>query len=205
MKAIITGGPNCGKTSLINALAGKGYQVVPEAAELAIKKMQAQGIWNPADKDCIQDLQQRILHVQIELDSKINPHQMPVFFDRSGGIEQLAYCGLYGLEVPDSIKDYMASRQFGRVYLLERVPKWSANGIRYENEQTAIAVHEALASAYEQQGYKIVRVPLFSQPQITDEKAAIKKAIEKRVEFILKDLFNGGYRNANAAFAEATA
>ncbi len=33
MKAIITGGPNCGKTSLINALAGQGYQVVPEAAE----------------------------------------------------------------------------------------------------------------------------------------------------------------------------
>jgi len=81
MRAIITGGPNCGKTSLINALAGQGYQVVPEAAELAIKQMQARGIWNPADKDCIQDLQQRILHVQIELDSRINPHQTPVFFD----------------------------------------------------------------------------------------------------------------------------
>ena len=205
MKAIITGGPNCGKTSLINALAGKGYQVVPEAAELAIKKMQAQGIWNPADKDCIQDLQQRILHVQIELDSKINPHQLPVFFDRSGGIEQLAYCRLYGLKVPEGVGAYAAKVRFSHVYLLDRVPKWSANGIRYENEQTAIAVHEALASAYQQHGYEIVRVPLFSQPQITDEKAAIKKAIEKRVEFILKDLFNGGYRNATPAFAEAKA
>src|SRR3989344_9333702 len=157
MKAIITGGPNCGKTSLINALAGQGYQVVPEAAELAIKQMQARGIWNPADKDCIQDLQQRILHVQIELDSRINPHQTPVFFDRSGGIEQIAYCGLYGLKVPNGVNSYVASHQFSRIYLLDRVPKWSANGIRYENEQTAKAVHEALAKAYTEQGYKIIR------------------------------------------------
>ncbi|MBI2040531.1 MAG: ATP-binding protein [DPANN group archaeon] len=205
MKAVITGGPNCGKTSLITAFAELGYQVVPEAAELAIKEMQAQGIWNPAKMDCIQDLQQRILDKQIELETKINHRKLPIFLDRNGGIEQLAYCGLYGLKVPDGISNYMADRQFSRVYLLERVPKWSVNGIRYENEQTAIAVHEALASAYEQHGYNVVRVPLFSQPQIADEKTAIKKAIETRVEFILKDLFNGGHNNAATALAEATA
>lgn len=199
MKAVITGGPNCGKTSLVNALADIGYQVVPEAAELAIKDMQAQGIWNPANKMCLQDLQQRLLDKQIELEEKINPHKLPIFLDRSGGIEQLAYCGLYSMKVPKGVGAYMAERQFSRVYLLERVPKWSANGIRYENEQTAVAVHEALASAYQQHGYQLVRVPLFA------EKSSVNAAIEARVEFILKDLFNGGHTNAAPVLAEATA
>ncbi len=198
MKVVITGGPNCGKTSLINALAGMGHQVVPEAAELAIGEMQSKGIWNPANNACLQDLQQKILDKQIELEAKIDNRRLPIFLDRSGGIEQVAYCGLYGLKVPDGIDTYMSSRQFSSVYLLERVPKWSANGIRYENEQTAKAVHEALAMAYEQHGYKTIHVPLFS------EKGSVREAIDARVEFILNDLFNGGHRNA-AALAEATA
>ena len=201
MEAAITGGPNCGKTSLVNALAAMGYQVVPESAELAIKDMSAEGVWNPQKKDCLQALQHRLFEKQLELEQRIDRNRIPIFFDRHGTVEQIAYCGFYGLRVSDSVKHYVANRKFDRVYLLERVPKWENNGIRYEDYETGRKIHAAIAQAYEEQGHQVVKVPLFKSAKNLNEKEAIQQAIAARAEFILKDLgVLGGYEHA-AGFA----
>ncbi|MBS3065281.1 MAG: AAA family ATPase [DPANN group archaeon] len=37
MKSIITCGPSTGKTTLVNGLSSRGYQVIPESARTEVK------------------------------------------------------------------------------------------------------------------------------------------------------------------------
>ena len=40
MKCVITGGPGCGKTSVLEALKKMGYEIVPEGARQIIEEQQ---------------------------------------------------------------------------------------------------------------------------------------------------------------------
>ena len=142
-KIVLTGGPCCGKTTLIEALAKKGHSVMDEVA----RELIAQGI-TPK----LPSFQEAIYDLQLERESVLNGL---VFLDR-GVCDCFAYANFYGNQINRSD----TQRDYSKVFLLDRFP-FEADGERVESgEGEAERIHNLIETAYLEGGYDLVRVPV---------------------------------------------
>jgi predicted ATPase len=159
MKVVITGGPCSGKTTLINSLKNRGFNVIEETAR-EILGLNCSGY----DYDKIQE---EIAIKQTERESKFKEEEI-VFLDRSL-VDVIAYGKFCGGRVPGLA--LQGAKGYSIVFLLEQFP-FEKDKIRIEkNEEEALQMHGHLISTYESLGYELIEVPAMP--------------VEKRVEFVL--------------------
>lgn len=159
----LTGGPGVGKSTLLEILAHRGYNIVPEAARLVIEREILK------DSDClpwkdIQKFQYTVSSLQFELEEAI-PKGI-VFSDR-GLIDGYAYSKIDGIKSPEIILEKGKGR-YDKVFLLDQLPNYQKDNSRREDIEKAKTIHEAIRSAYKEFEYSPIDVPVFSPEERAD-------------------------------------
>jgi len=168
-KCIITGGPGTGKTTLIQELKRRQYQVVEEIATIIIKRELEAGREHPTiDRD---KFEQEIMNEQLSAELSLNSRKIS-FLDR-GVVDGLIYYELDGLEVPQALVDHANTAHYDAVFFLDYLEFYEQTEVRTEPFDVAMKNHKLLKRTYEDFGYadKIIDVPALE--------------IEKRVDFVL--------------------
>lgn len=169
-KFIITGGPNSGKSTIIDLLSKKGHSVLTESARLIIEQRKMYP-WDDQKAFC-----DAVRHEQMRREGQIRAHI--VFLDRSL-VDPVAYAEIAYVDVDQSayknIHDALYERE---VFFLEMLPRYTLDEQRKETPEQAAAVHNRLRLVYRRLGFTLIDVPLFS----SDEDASKRL----RLEFILK-------------------
>ena len=156
----ITGGPGSGKSTLIAALSGAGFQTMPEAGRAIIRDQVAIGgnalPWG--DRSAFAEL---MLSWEMRSWREAQALSGPVIFDR-GVPDTAGYLSLCGLPVPrhflKAAQDFRYNR---RVFI---APPWAEIFIQdAERKQTfaeAEATYCAVVETYVGLGYELVELPL---------------------------------------------
>jgi predicted ATPase len=171
---ILTGGPGSGKTSVLTALALKGFLTVPEVGRKIIKEQQLMGgsALHTGDRDAFLKL---MLRYSLDDYQRMRQAKTAVFFDR--GIPDLhayakIFCHKESHQVNHAVEHYRYSQT---VFLL---PPWEEiythDTERQQDFKEAIQTYMALKEGYQHCGYTVIDIPLLS--------------IEGRVNFILKTI-----------------
>jgi len=167
---VITGGPGSGKSTLIEALAARGFNTMPEAGRTIIQDQVAIGgqalPWS--DRSAFAEL---MLSCELRSYREALRLSGPVIFDRSVP-DVMGYLRLSKLPVPSHVE--RAAHMFryhSRVFI---APPWKEIfGIDAERKQSfeeAQATYEAMVETYSALGYDLVPLPL--------------EPVEERVRFV---------------------
>ncbi len=159
---IITGGPGCGKTTLLRELERRGFGCVPEVARQIIREQVATG----GDALPWEDTAR---YTQLMLAGSIASYQehcsasQPTFFDR-GIPDTLCYARIINLPETDEIEAACATyRYHPRVFA---APPWreiySTDEERKQTFEHAVHVYEPMLRVYEECGYELVELPRVS-------------------------------------------
>ena len=169
----VSGGPCTGKTSTINELRKRGYNVLPEAARKLAEtdeKFKGKNI-NQIDRRFFQDA---IFEFQKKLfDSLTSNGYLTgnfIFSDRGFG-DTFAYYRLNGFSIPQGHVDY--ARTFSRcpVFVLELLSDYKIDELRQESPEERMRVHKEIIKSYVG-----LRNPMITVPEMP---------IPKRADFII--------------------
>lgn len=176
-KFILTGGPCCGKTSVIKELQKRVCQTCPEAYCELYKEFKTK---NKLEYFLSHDINQRwlLLKKHEEQESKLD-HSKPAFLDRS--IPDVIFYGEHlKLNMPEDLiqKFESCKKDYSAVFFFEPLPKdlYYKTEVRYETWEEAMNIHQTLLEGYKKNGFNIIIVPFDS--------------IENRTNFVLKNIKN---------------
>ena len=166
---VITGTTSSGKSRLIDELAVRGYQTVPELARVYIDRARERGISTEELRSDEKGFQDDVLELKKSAELVI-PRGRTVFFDR-GIPDTTAYYNAYGwdpglLEIPAGV--------YRKVFLLEPLDNYERDYARKETPEQRLRINSFLRQAYEDMGCPVIYVP--------------KVPIEQRVELVLSNL-----------------
>lgn len=170
---VITGAVCCGKTTLIDLLADKGFQTVPEIPRQYIERELAKGrtldeiFASEADERAITDWQRRVENDLRATEIAFLDRALPDF---------LHFWRLHGLN-PNELLAECLHHRYASVFILDLLPL-ELDGARIEDETSTVLFDEWLVRDYSALGYHVVRVPVLS-PQ-------------ERLEFVLETLSEQG-------------
>jgi len=167
---IVTGGPGGGKTTILSALAERGYSFAPESARRIIKERLAAGLSPRPDPV---SFAQEILSADIEKYQTASSCDCAMFFDR-GVLDALYMLDAESALTRERIAKYVQEFPYNNVVLL--LPPWKEiYGTDSERDQTfeeSVEVFEGMKRWYLQWRYKTLEVP--------------RGNINERVSFILE-------------------
>lgn len=167
---VITGGPCAGKTTTCDELMRLGHPVLAEPARLEIEYKLAQGQTIEhivTDPDWLPSVVRRSTKQENEL-----PENEVWFLDRATP-DSVAYYRLGGIELDEQIVKALRETRYRKVFLLDLVD-YVTDYARTETPEQARALHEAIRTAYTEQGYHPISVPVMP--------------VQERVDFILERL-----------------
>ncbi len=165
---VITGAPCSGKSAVIQALARRGYKVVPETARAYIDAQLASGRTLLDIKSDILSFERHILHEKVRIEMMLPRNQIH-FLDRAVP-DSVAYFQIEGLDCEEPISCSSRVRYKG-VFLLERLT-FEPDAVRTEDDDLAGRIECILEECYLKMGYTIIRVPVMP--------------IELRADWVLK-------------------
>ena len=155
-KYVFTGGPNAGKTALIDFLAAEGFDTLEESAMQIIKEEVKKGgtcvPW--IDAKAFQD---EVFKRQYNFEQSLK-HDRVVFLDRSF-LDSMAFCKAKGINPCDDLLHALKKTDYYGVFLLELVPIENNNPLRKEDRVASEEVHNLLHDLYKDLGYDIIVVP----------------------------------------------
>lgn len=174
---VVTGGPGSGKTSLIKALAFRGFPSMPEAGRAIIQdQVRIGGTSLPwADK-----LMYAELMLGWELRSWHEAQKMdgPVLMDR-GIADVIGYLTLCGLPIPAHIETASRLYPYNRRVIL--APYWEAifsqDAERKQDREEARATGKIMAETYARLGYQLIELPLAGVEERADFVVGLLKSI----------------------------
>lgn len=155
-RIVITGGPCCGKTTLLNNLAAQSYSVVPEAARMIIGQEQRRDSENLPWRDlyAFQKITaERILELEHSFSDSL------LFCDR-GIIDGHAYATRGRVQTPDIVRS--SHGRYDLVFILDPIPDYKKDESRRENPQEARDIHAGIMRAYREFGYRPIVVPVMA-------------------------------------------
>jgi len=164
-KYVLTGGPSCGKTTLLDALEVRGYNILKEVARGVLKEREDK----PLNYNEHLTRQKLIFGLQVEQEKNLEGEV--AFLDR-GIIDNFAYqvhllCGI----IPEYAELAKKHPMYDQVFVLDRLP-FENDGLRIEKDDSeAQELHDSIIHFYQSFGYSPVFVPVMG--------------IEARVDFIL--------------------
>ncbi|MBI5147837.1 MAG: ATP-binding protein [Parcubacteria group bacterium] len=164
MKAfVITGASSCGKTSVIDQLAKRGYPVLHEAA----RELIAEDLFPPRTFEFQNELSAR--HLARE---KIF-YKLPApfgFLDR-GVYDNSAFCRYFKFPEPANIAAH--NHFYAAVFFLDVLGEFQPDGIRIESGLAeALTIKDLIRAEYESRAIPCIVVPAMS--------------VEERSDFILR-------------------
>lgn len=154
---VLTGAACSGKTTIIEMLADKGFQTLPETARQHIDLELSKGrtfeemFGNAADELTITRRQQDIERQTAAADV--------VFLDRAypDSLTFFRFCGLNPNEILTDCFRY----RYTSVFVLDRLP-FRQDGARIDHDATSNLLDKWLLHDYSTLGYDVVRVPVLS-------------------------------------------
>ncbi|WOD43747.1 ATP-binding protein [Hwangdonia lutea] len=173
-RIVITGGPGTGKSSIINALADRGYLCFEEISRQVTLDAKKEGIdqlflTNPL---LFSELLLRGREQQYNDTKNLNTEV--VFLDR-GVPDVLAYMDFIGDSYPPYFTEVCKDCYYDMVFILKPWQEiYVSDNERYESFEEALQIHEHLQNTYQSFQYKLIDVPF--------------DIVEKRVDFILNTL-----------------
>ncbi|UCF29413.1 MAG: ATP-binding protein [Chloroflexota bacterium] len=167
---VITGAPCCGKTTLIDQLADKGFRTIPEAGRQYVEREMARGRTIEEIRENEVTFAHRIKDLQLRIEHGLPANDI-VFLDRAFP-DCLSYYRVAGLN-PNRILLECFHHRYASIFLLNRFPV-QQDGVRTEDDVIAGFLDEWLIHDYIALGYRVVRVPVLP-PQ-------------ERLAFVLKNL-----------------
>ncbi|MBL0968714.1 MAG: AAA family ATPase [Brevundimonas sp.] len=170
-RIVITGGPGSGKTTLIEALARRGFETEPEAGRAVIRAQQAAGgnalPW--ADRSAFAEA---MLAHDLAAFERRSDEDEPVFFDR-GIPDIIGYLDLCGLPVPERLGRLATTHRYNQTIFI--TPFWpeifTRDSERRQDPDEARRTYETMARVYPALGYDLVELP--------------KASVEARIALIL--------------------
>jgi predicted ATPase len=171
---VITGAPSCGKTTLINLLADKGFQTVPESAREYMEREIARGRTIDEIRENAAALQRSLEDMQLRIEGGLRAIDVAFLDGALPG--SLAWYRVFGLN-PNEILPECFHHRYASVFILDRLP-FQLNGLRFEDDAHTGFLDEWLARDYSALGYSVVRVPVL--------------APEERLVFVLERLTQQG-------------
>ena len=164
---VLTGGPGAGKTSLIHALAARGFATVPESGRAIIMELNT----NSHGVDPVSFAAACTRRDIANYDAA--PLNGSVFFDHScAGAAGYGRMGRF--EMDADLLHEARRRRFNR--LVFAAPPWREIYVNDEQRRQtwdeALRVHEVVRAVYLEGGYEIVELP--------------KDGVEVRVRFVLE-------------------
>lgn len=171
---VITGTVSSGKTTLIDQLADRGFQTVPEAARQYYEAELAKGRMIVEIRQDMDTVIRDCFDMMLEAERGLRANDV-VFLDR-GVPDVLAFCRLHGFN-PNDILTSCFDHRYASVFLLDGFPI-EEDGVRTEDDVTADFLDEWHARDYSALGYSVVRVPVLSP--------------EERLGFVLERLTGQG-------------
>ena len=157
---VVTGGPGSGKSSLIGAMARRGFRTMPEAGRAIIRDQVGIGgsglPW--ADRALFAEL---MLGWELRSWHEAAAGVGPVLMDR-GIPDVIGYLTLCGLPVPAHAEAAAGLHRYNNLVFL--APYWDAiftqDAERKQDRPEAEATGKAMAETYRRLGYRIVELPL---------------------------------------------
>ena len=169
LRFVMTGGPGAGKTTILQALAARGYWYAAESARAIIQERLARGL---SPRPPLAQFGHEILQRDIARYRETRATEHPVFFDR-GIVDALGILDEQQAMSLGEVEAYVRSFPYNTLVLL--MPPWEAiYRTDSERDQTfaeAVQVWEGLRTWYARWGYETIEVP--------------RTAIDQRVNFIL--------------------
>ncbi|MBS2003778.1 MAG: ATP-binding protein [Cyanobacteria bacterium SZAS LIN-5] len=166
MRAVITGGPSVGKTTIVSMLGALGYPIVQEFATAIIKE----GEFLPwVDRAAFQA---EVLRRQVAAEQALQDTHEPIFLDR-GLFDGEAYYIYDQLEIPKAFSTLDASK-YTVAFLVEELPFFEVNHVRRENLSFTKEISVILERCYTSRNVEVIRVPAM-QPQ-------------ERIDFVLEEV-----------------
>jgi predicted ATPase len=151
---IITGGPGSGKTTLVEALRDRGYQVFPEIARDLITKGMTPPIQGAKPDSS--------LFFELILSERIKSHQAikgaeTGFYDR-GIPDSLGYFAYLNIRVPRALSAAVENYHYNPIVFA--APPWedifTRDQVRRESFAEACRLYELTVNGYLKCGYRIV-------------------------------------------------
>lgn len=171
---LFIGGPGSGKTSLIEALALKGYVCYPEVSRQVTVDARKSGIDQLFLKEPLL-FSEMLLKGRIEQFENALKEQVPYVFIDRGIPDVLAYMHYIGDPYPPFFDEACKNYIYHKIFLL---PPWEeiyiSDNERYENFEQAQLIHSHLVETYERYGYDLCEVP--------------RADLEARIAFVLNNL-----------------
>ena len=170
---VITGAICCGKTTLIDMLADKGYQTLAETSRQYIEKEVASGrkleelFGSAADERALTEMQR-------EAENGLRANEV-TFLDRALP-DYLWFWRLFGMN-PNELLAKCFHYRYASIFILDQLPL-QLDGARIDDEAYTVLLDEWLARDYGALGYRVVRVPVMLP--------------EERLLFVLKNLSEQG-------------
>lgn len=153
---VIAGAPSCGKTTLIDGLAARGFRTVAEPARAYIEGEVARG---RTIEDIHRDgagLQRTLVEVQAAVEADLRPGDL-LFLD--GALpSSLAWYRAFGLD-PNAILPRCFRHRYAAVFLLDALPL-DADGIRFNDPNLVSFLDRWIARDFTALRYDVIRVPV---------------------------------------------
>jgi len=170
LRFVMTGGPGAGKTTILNALAERGYIYASESARAIIRERLASGL---SPRPPLEHFASDILHMDVARYRETPVTEHPVFFDR-GIVDALHMLDQQNTISRGQAEEYVRSFPYNEVVFL--MPPWqeiySTDSERDQTFCESVQVFEGLRKWYAEWGYKTIEVP--------------RATIGQRVDFILQ-------------------
>jgi predicted ATPase len=152
---VLTGAACTGKTTIIDQLAARGCQTVPESARIHIDLELDKGrtfdemFANPLDEIAITEMQRQV-------EQTLHAGDI-IFLDRAlpDSITFYRFCGID----PNEILVDCFCRRYATVFILDRLP-FHQDGARIDHDATSDLLDMWLERDYRTLGYDVVRVPV---------------------------------------------
>ena len=171
---VLTGGPGSGKTTLIEALRGRGYTTTEEAGRGVIREeMRNNGSGLPwVDRARFAEL---MFDWELRSYRDAERQDGPLVLDR-GLPDTIGYLRLEGLEVPAWMEEEAWRLRYNkRVFI---APPWREifgnDEERRQSWSVAVRTYEIMVETYSDFGYELVEVP--------------RAPVEERVEFVMGEI-----------------
>ena len=168
---VITGGPCCGKTTMVNLLRERGYNTTIEHARHFLYTQRIKGRTAEEVRKNQLEFQLGVLNMQIEQEGSLSPEQM-VFLDRALP-DSLAYYGYLNLAPDKRLLEALEKVYYKKIFILDLLPLVN-DYARSENEAAQKKIHELIIEVYTSLSFPIVHVPVLPT--------------EDRADFILNHL-----------------
>ena len=170
LRFVITGGPGAGKTTILHALAERGYMYATESGRAIIRERLASGL---SPRPPLAQFGNEILQRDIARYRETRVTDYPVFFDR-GIVDALCILAQQHAIAPGEAEAYVRSFPYNKVVLL--LPPWEdiyrTDSERDQTFAESVQICEGLRQWYARWDYKTIEVP--------------RTAIDQRVNFILQ-------------------